>query len=62
VDRVFGLGARGATDAKGSRIGLALVRLIVELAGGRVEVEDSDSSEVARRTMVVTYEIPGKAA
>lgn len=40
-DRLFGLGARGATDAEGSGIGLALVRLIVERAGGRVEVEDS---------------------
>ena len=40
-DRVFGLGARGATDADGSGIGLALVRLIVERIGGRVELDDS---------------------
>lgn len=38
---MFGLGARGATDAEGSRIGLAFVRLILQRAGGRVQVEDS---------------------
>lgn len=40
-ERVFGIGTRGATDAHGSGIGLALVRPIVERIGGRVEVDDS---------------------
>jgi signal transduction histidine kinase len=40
-DRVFGIGTRGATDADGNGIGLALVRLIVERIGGRVEVDGS---------------------
>lgn len=40
-ERVFALGERGATSAAGSGIGLALVRLIVERIGGRVEVDDS---------------------
>jgi signal transduction histidine kinase len=39
--RVFALGARGESAAPGSGIGLALVRLMLERAGGRVEVEDS---------------------
>ena len=40
-ERVFTLGARGETIAAGSGIGLALVRLMLERAGGRVEVGDS---------------------
>jgi signal transduction histidine kinase len=40
-ERIFALGERGATEADGSGIGLALVRLILERAGGRVEVRDS---------------------
>jgi signal transduction histidine kinase len=39
--RIFLLGERGATRADGSGIGLALVRLILERAGGRVECGDS---------------------
>ncbi len=40
-ERIFALGKRGATAAGGSGIGLALVRMILERAGGRVEVRDS---------------------
>ncbi len=40
-ERVFELGERGATPAAGTGIGLALVRLVVERAGGRVTVERS---------------------
>lgn len=40
-ERIFALGARGETAAPGSGIGLALVRLMLERAGGRVEVGDS---------------------
>lgn len=37
-ERIFGLGERGATAAAGTGIGLALVRLLLERAGGRVDV------------------------
>jgi signal transduction histidine kinase len=40
-ERVFALGQRGPTPAEGSGIGLALVRMILERAGGRVEIKDS---------------------
>jgi signal transduction histidine kinase len=40
-DRVFALGERAATSAKGTGIGLALVRMMVERAGGRANLEDS---------------------
>jgi signal transduction histidine kinase len=40
-ERIFALGERGGTPADGSGIGLALVRMILERAGGRVEVRDS---------------------
>ncbi len=40
-ERVFALGERGPTAAHGSGIGLALVRLLLERAGGRVEIRDS---------------------
>jgi signal transduction histidine kinase len=35
------LGERGSTPADGSGIGLALVRMILERTGGRVEILDS---------------------
>jgi signal transduction histidine kinase len=35
-ERVFALGARGATGSPGSGIGLAFVRLMLERAGGRI--------------------------
>jgi signal transduction histidine kinase len=39
-ERVFALGERGATAAHGSGIGLALVRLLLERADGRVEIRE----------------------
>jgi signal transduction histidine kinase len=40
-ERVFTLGERGDTKATGTGIGLAFVRLMLERAGGRVELDDS---------------------
>ena len=40
-ERVFALGARAETSAAGSGIGLAVARLMLERAGGRVELEAS---------------------
>jgi signal transduction histidine kinase len=40
-ERVFALGERGTTPAEGTGIGLALVRMILERAGGRVEIQES---------------------
>jgi len=40
-ERVFVFGDRGVTDATGTGIGLALVRLMIERAGGRVDLETS---------------------
>ena len=40
-ERVFALGQRGRTGSDGYGIGLALVRLILERAGGRVQLEAS---------------------
>jgi two-component system sensor histidine kinase TctE len=40
-DRIFLFGERAATVASGNGIGLALVRLMLERAGGRVTLEDS---------------------
>lgn len=40
-ERLFALGKRGATTAAGSGIGLALVRMILERVGGRVEAGDA---------------------
>ena len=40
-ERVFALGERAATAAQGTGIGLAVVRMLLERAGGRVELEES---------------------
>ena len=40
-ERLFAVGERGGTHATGSGLGLALVRLMLERAGGRVELERS---------------------
>ncbi len=40
-ERVFAFGERGPSRADGNGIGLALVRLVLERAGGRVELERS---------------------
>jgi signal transduction histidine kinase len=40
-ERVFVFGDRGATEATGNGIGLALVRLMIERTGGRVDLETS---------------------
>lgn len=40
-ERVFALGERGATHATGTGIGLALVRMMLERVGGRIDVTDA---------------------
>jgi signal transduction histidine kinase len=40
-ERVFGLGERAATTAAGTGIGLALVRLMLERTGGRIDLCES---------------------
>jgi signal transduction histidine kinase len=40
-ERIFALGVRGTTHADGSGIGLALVRMILERAGARIEADKS---------------------
>jgi signal transduction histidine kinase len=40
-DRIFAIGERADTGASGSGIGLALVRLLLERARGRVDLEAS---------------------
>ncbi len=40
-ERVFRLGERGPSTAPGSGIGLALVRLMLERAGGRIEIDEA---------------------
>jgi len=40
-ERVFMLGERAGTPAQGTGIGLAVVRLMLERAGGRVELDES---------------------
>jgi signal transduction histidine kinase len=40
-ERLFAFGERGATDAAGCGIGLALVRVMLERAGGRIDVAES---------------------
>jgi two-component system sensor histidine kinase TctE len=40
-DRIFAIGERADTGASGNGIGLALVRLMLERAGGRVDLEAS---------------------
>jgi signal transduction histidine kinase len=40
-ERIFALGERATTAANGSGIGLALVRLMLERTGGRVDLVDS---------------------
>jgi signal transduction histidine kinase len=40
-ERIFAFGQRGATAAGGAGIGLALVRMMLERAGGRVELAES---------------------
>ncbi len=52
-ERVFALGERGSTAANGSGIGLALVRLMVERAGGRVQL---DRSPLGGARFVVTLQ------
>jgi len=51
-ERIFALGERGPTGADGSGIGLALVRMIVERAGGRVDADRAPQGG-ARFTVVL---------
>jgi signal transduction histidine kinase len=51
-ERIFALGERGSTGGDGSGIGLALVRMIVERAGGRVEASEAPAGG-ARFTVVL---------
>ena len=51
-DRMFALGERGPSASDGSGIGLALVRMILERAGGRVEA-DAAPGGGARFTLVL---------
>jgi len=59
-ERIFALGERGTTHAGGSGIGLALVRLMVERAGGRVSVGEA-SLGGARFTLTLPRSLPAAA-
>jgi signal transduction histidine kinase len=56
-ERVFTLGTRGETVAAGTGIGLALVRLMVERAGGRVDVGDSPLGGARFRVFLPRYQV-----
>lgn len=58
-ERLFALGVRGRTSAAGNGVGLALVRLLVERAGGRVEVGPSPLG--GARFVVVLRSTPADA-
>ncbi len=61
-ERIFALGERGATGVDGSGIGLALVRMILERAGGRVEAGAAPQGGARFTVVLPRAEFPASAS